>query len=90
MKGHPNSKVGSTPHYHIQMKVDDKVFLKFNKYHIPFSDADLFNLSLMEQAGDLVQFEQTFNTGTSVLEDERNLEVIDNVTKVTDDLRLHQ
>ncbi|MFN8711378.1 MAG: hypothetical protein ACK5Z2_00910 [Bacteroidota bacterium] len=83
--GHLNSKVGATPHYHIQMKVDNRVFLKFNKHHIPFSDEDLFNLSLMEQAGDLVQFEQSFGTGISVLEDESNLEIIDNATKVTDD-----
>jgi len=85
IKGHLNSKVGSTPHYHIQMKIDDKVLLKFNKHHIPFSDDDLFNLSLMEQAGDLVQFEQSFGTGMSVLEDEKNLEIIDNATKATDD-----
>jgi hypothetical protein len=86
IKGHLNSKVGSKPHFHIQMKVDNKVFLKFNKYHVPFSDEDLFNLALMEQAGDLVHFEQSYGTGMSVLEDENNLKLIDDTTIIADDI----
>jgi hypothetical protein len=85
IQGHPNSQIGSIPHFHIQMKVDERVFLKFNDFHIPFSDEDLFNLELMENAGDLVLFDQSYGMGMAVLEDEKNLEIIDNATKITKD-----
>src|ERR1017187_5621749 len=29
-EGHTNSQVGYIPHYHLQMKVDNRIFLKFN------------------------------------------------------------
>ena len=85
IKGHLNSKVGSIPHFHIQMKVDNNIFLKFNEFHVPFSDEDLFHLTLMDQAGDLVQFELAFGQGISVLEDKKNLEVIGKNLKTTND-----
>lgn len=44
--GHENSKSSNFPHYHIQIKVDDKVIVKFNDFHIPLTDSDLFALEM--------------------------------------------
>jgi hypothetical protein len=85
-EGHPNAQVGSSPHYHIQMKVDGRIFLKFNDFHIPFSDGDLFELELTEQASDIYKLDYSFGHGINILEDEKNLEIIDDVMKVADDL----
>tara|TARA_R110002050_G_scaffold239328_1_gene375469 strand:+ start:1094 stop:1990 length:897 start_codon:yes stop_codon:yes gene_type:complete len=84
-EGHKNAKAGSLPHYHIQMKVDDRIFLKFNDFHIPFSDGDLFTLEMFEQAGDLVKWGHSRGQGIGILEDEENIEIIDNALTVTDD-----
>jgi hypothetical protein len=84
-EGHPNAKVGSAPHYHIQMKVDNRVFLKFNDFHIPFSDSDLFNLESFEQLPDLVKHVNLFGEGIGILEDETILEAINDTLISTDD-----
>ncbi|NOU18879.1 MAG: hypothetical protein HOO91_15095 [Bacteroidales bacterium] len=85
-EGHPNAKVGSAPHYHIQMKVDDRIFLRFNDFHIPFSDGDMFTLEMFEQAGDLVKWGHSFGHGVGILEDEENIDIIDDAMIITDDI----
>jgi hypothetical protein len=84
-EGHPNAQVGSVPHYHIQMKVDDRVFLRFNDFHIPFSDGDLFTISILEQAPDKVKLGHNHGYGIGILEDEENIDLIDDSLTITDD-----
>jgi hypothetical protein len=84
-EGHLNSQVGSTPHYHIQMKVGGRVFLNFNNFHIPFSDSDLFTIEMLEQVGDKAKLGHSYGYGIGILEDEEILEQIDEVLTVTDD-----
>ena len=84
-EGHANAKVGSSPHYHLQMKVDNNVFLKFNDFHIPFSDEDLFNLELFDQVSDKVKWGHNHGIGIGILEDEENLEIISDALQITDD-----
>jgi hypothetical protein len=83
--GHINAQVGSKPHYHIQMKVYDNIFLRFNDFHIPFSDSDLFTMELLEQAPDKVALGHNHGYGIGILEDEDNLEIIDDVLSISDD-----
>lgn len=85
-EGHPNAQVGSIPHYHIQMKVDDRIFLKFNDFHIPFSDGDLFTISMLDQAPDKVKLGHSYGHGIGILEDEENLDLIDDAMTITDDI----
>lgn len=84
--GHPNSTVGATPHYHIQMKVDGRVFLRFNDYHIPFPDSDLFMIEMFEQAADKVQVAHSYGYGAGIIEDDEILQCIDDVLKVSDNV----
>lgn len=84
-EGHTNSQVGNVPHYHLQMKVDDRIFLKFNDFHIPFTDEDLFTMEMQRQAGDIFGFEHYLGHGISVLENEANLKAIDDELRIADD-----
>jgi hypothetical protein len=84
-EGHVNGKIGNVPHYHIQMKVEDRIFLKFNDFHIPFSDADLFTLEMQDKAGDLVSYEPYLGHGISILENEENLDIIDEAMIIAED-----
>ena len=86
-EGHPDAKAGSFPHYHIQMKVGDRIFLRFNDFHIPFSDEDMFNLELLEQAGNKVEWGHSHGLGISILENEENLEILDDALTITDDIK---
>lgn len=47
-EGHQTSEVGKEPHWHIQMKQDGFVFIKFNDFHIKFKDKDLITMSLIK------------------------------------------
>lgn len=86
LEGHKDKTVGEIPHYHIQMKVDNRIFLKFNDYHIPFSDGDLFTIELLEQASNKVKMGHSFGHGMSILEDEENLEIFDDAMQITEDV----
>jgi len=86
VEGHQNGKVGDKPHFHIQMKVDERMFLQFNDFHIPFSDTDLFNFELFEQAGDLIKHEHLQGQGISIIENQEMLEILDNTMRITDDI----
>lgn len=85
-QGHPDTKNANFPHFHIQMKVDNNVFIKFNDFHIPFSDEDIFTLRSIEEAPDKVVWRNTFGEGMSIIEDDEALEQLDKLMTRTDDL----
>ena len=41
--GHQGSKV-AYPHFHVEIRLSGQVFVRFNDFHIPFTDEDLFDL----------------------------------------------
>jgi hypothetical protein len=43
-QGQPNSKMGKSPHFHLQIKVNEMVVVKFNDFHLPLSQEDVFTL----------------------------------------------
>lgn len=82
--GHEGTHLGATPHYHLQMKVNGNVFLRFNDYHIRFTDEDLFTLELLEQASDKFAIGHHRGHGISIIEDEQNLPLIDELMSLAD------
>jgi len=55
------------PHYHFQMRIDEKQFINFNDFHIPFKDEDLFSLTISMNENTF--FRQDFgNIGTGMQE----------------------
>lgn len=45
--GHKSAMNGSSPHYHFQMRVDSQPFIRFNDFHIPFSERELIHIEAM-------------------------------------------
>lgn len=86
MEGHPNTPNADFPHFHIQMLLDNRPFIRFNDFHIPFSEEDLFDIMLMQEANDIIDFKFHKAPGMSVLENEGLLKEIDKVVQVSDDL----
>jgi hypothetical protein len=86
LEGHIGSKNADFPHFHLQMLVDGQPFIRFNDFHIPFSDADLFDLRLMEEANDLIDFQHSQGPGMSFIEDEEFLKELDEFSKVPENL----
>jgi ssDNA-binding Zn-finger/Zn-ribbon topoisomerase 1 len=85
--GHLNSKNANFPHFHLQMKAGNNVFLRFNDFHIPLSDEDIFTFRAIEEASDKVVWRNTFGEGISILENEESIEQLDKLMKRTDDIK---
>jgi DNA-directed RNA polymerase subunit H (RpoH/RPB5) len=85
LDGHKDSNYGKLPHFHIQMLIDDKPFIRFNDFHIPFSKEDLFTLQMMEEAADLISLDYYLGAGMSFIEKKENLIELDKVMTLAED-----
>jgi hypothetical protein len=85
LDGHKDSNNAKFPHFHIQMLSDNKPFIRFNDFHIPFSKEDLFNLQMMEEASDLISLDYDLGTGMSFIEKKENLIELDKVMKLAEE-----
>ena len=83
LNGHENSKNANFPHFHIQIHIDGRPFIKFNNFHIPFSRHDLFMFEVIKN-DDLVDHLNLFGEGISVIDNETDLKWIDEHLKSTD------
>lgn len=66
VEGHHNSKFGKEPHFHLEMRIDGNIFIKFNDFHIPFHEEDIFMIAMHNQ--DAVPFQLMANYGEGMEE----------------------
>lgn len=85
LKGHLESRNANFPHFHLQMLINNNPFISFNNFHIPFSKEDLFQIELMNEASDLIDFRNDFGEGMSYIENTENLAELDKVMTVAND-----
>ena len=85
LEGHENSKVGDVPHYHLQITENDRIVLRFNDCHIPFSDEDLMMIEIKKQMGNELKLEHIGGDGMESLSDEEFARLADEASIVTDD-----
>lgn len=85
-EGHPSSEAGDFPHYHLQIKKDGKIFIKYNDFHMPFKKKDVISLKLMRDFPDI--FKHTFGPGDGMqklLDSENARELAMDSTPVLDE-----
>jgi len=85
LKGHQNSRNADFPHFHIQVILNSRPFIRFNDFHIPFTKEDLFTFKMLEEAGDLVDFNEGIGKGISAITDPNYLKELDKVMTIADD-----
>ena len=83
--GHIDSQNANFPHFHLQMQINHRPFIGFNDFHIPFSEEDLFNFELLEDAKDLVEFRNNYGEGMSLIENPAVLKALDSNMKLSSD-----
>ena len=54
------------PHYHFQMRVNKQAFIRFNDFHVPFSEQDLLQIESQRLAPELIK--QRFSTASGMNE----------------------
>jgi hypothetical protein len=75
LDGHEtNSDASKKPHYHFQMYVDNKPFVRYNDYHLPLTAADAEYLSLMRQNPRIKRANVAGGAGTTDLLKDKSVE----------------
>lgn len=64
-QGHEGTRRGSNPHYHFQMRIDRKPFIKYNNNHMPFSKMDILTIEAMKAHPDRIKQKFSFGEGMS-------------------------
>lgn len=63
-EGHISSGVPKhPPHFHFQMRLDGRSFIRYNDFHIPFSEMDLITIEAMKAEPDIVKQRFSFGEG---------------------------
>lgn len=85
--GHANKRTGKYHHFHLDMRIDNKSFIKFNDFHIPFNQEDMFTFEAIEKAPDKFKYFEYYGSGIQDLFNEISAgELLDNM-KATDDYK---
>jgi hypothetical protein len=74
--GHPNTKWGTEPHYHFQMRVDGYPIIKFNHFHIPFHEMDVIEIEATRCIPTLIKRKHTNGEGMADILNENTVEHI--------------
>lgn len=77
-EGHPGTKIDYS-HFHFQMKKNGNVIIKFNDYHIPFSDNDKWMIEMMNQ--DVMTHIPSYEAGLSIFSELNRDEVLQLMTR---------
>jgi len=72
--GHSEKRISSTPHYHLQIKIDNKIYFKYSDHHIKLSDYDLFILNMIIKHPDKFAFFPSYGVGIQTVIDNINPE----------------
>lgn len=86
--GHETSQHSKFPHYHLQMRINDRPFIKYNDFHLPFSDYDITTIEAMKTVPHIVKGHFAFGEGMGDVLTDDTVEAIVNYplsTKATDD-----
>jgi len=74
-KGHENGAVeAQRPHFHFQMRYKKQAFIRYNEFHVPLSDKDIFTIEAKRAAPEFVSHHFMGGEGMSDLLDEKTLE----------------
>lgn len=81
--GHENSREGKMPHYHFQMRVDEKVIINYGAFHIPFQEYDEFSFAVKEGKIDRLRAGRSYGAGMQDLFDRLSPEELINGMRYT-------
>lgn len=70
-QGHATSQHSMHPHYHFQMRLDNRPYINYSDFHLPFSEMDIINIEAMRANPDRMKQRFSFGEGMNdVLSDE--------------------
>lgn len=69
--GHETAQHAKYPHYHFQMRVDQRPFVNYSDFHVPFFESDILSMEAKRRLPHIVKHKFPFGEGMAeVLNDE--------------------
>jgi len=69
--GHQTTQYAKHPHYHFQMRVDQRPFINYNDFHLPLTKMDVVHIEALRSAPETVKARFHFGEGMAdILSDE--------------------
>lgn len=69
--GHLGSNHSAHPHYHFQMRIDNRPFIDYSDFHIPFQENEIISIEAMRTAPNTIKLKFPFGEGMAdILTDE--------------------
>jgi hypothetical protein len=75
-QGHATSQHAKQPHYHFQMRIDQRPFINYSDFHVPFSEGDILSLEAKRRLPNVVKHKFPGGEGMSEVLNDETLEVI--------------
>ena len=67
-------------HYHFQMRIEQRPFINYNDFHVPFSEMDVMNIEAMRASPGMVKQRFSFGEGMNDVLNDETVEHIVNAT----------
>ncbi|MBW8370357.1 MAG: hypothetical protein K0M66_05205 [Thiobacillus sp.] len=74
--GHATSQHSKHPHYHFQMRIEQRPFINFSDFHVPFKEADIVGLEAKRVAPHLVKHAFPRGEGMAEVMNEASLDTL--------------
>lgn len=74
--GHQKSQHFKHPHYHFQMRSEQKPFVKFNDFHLPFTENDILSIETKRRLPNIVMQKFPGGEGMSEILNEKMFETL--------------
>lgn len=74
--GHQRSHNAKHPHYHVQMRLDQRPFADFNDFHLPLHHSDILSIGAKQRLPDIVMHKFPHGEGMSDLLNDETVEAL--------------
>ena len=81
--GHANSTHAQHPHYHFQMRINKRSYIRFNDFHLPFSEQDIIEIEARRAMPNKIK--QRFSFGEGIDELLQNDGLLDTLNALGDE-----
>ena len=79
-QGHATSQHAKHQHYHFQMRIDQRPFINYSDFHVPFSEMDVINIEAMRALPGKVKQRFSFGEG---MNDALNEDTVEQIVSAT-------
>ena len=74
--GHQSSQHAKYPHYHFQMRIDQRPFINYSDFHVPFSEDDILSIEAKRRLPHVVKHKFPRGEGMSELLNDDTVEAL--------------